>query len=269
MRFTHLFAVVALGLSGPVLAGTFDNGGFENGDTSGWTTGQGYRGNTLNAGLTPASLLPGGSLYAGPSTRSAVIGTGTVDPLLGAQLGSTVYSGDHSYRIEDTSTGGYASAISQKVTNYTDSNIFFAWKAVLENGGHSSDQSAMFALTLRDDTTGTTLINRVYNAGLDGGGVDTRFATQGDYFYTPQWQIEQLVIDAALAGHDFTLSLLSADCEPTAHTGYAYLDGFGGRLPSDPLDPVDPPANVPVPGSLALVGLGLAALRGSRRFIRS
>jgi hypothetical protein len=265
MRITHLLAMAALALSGPVLAGTFDNGGFENGDASGWITGQGYRGNTDNSALTPASLLPGGSLYTGPSTRSAVVGTGTVDRLLGAQLGSTVYSGDHSYRIEETSTGGYASAISQKVSNYTDGNIFFAWKAVLQNGGHVADQSALFALSLYDDTTGTLLINRVYNAGDGGGGIDSRFATQGDFFYTPQWQIEQLVIDAALSGHDFTLSLLSADCEPTAHTGYAYLDGFGGVPPSDPPNPSDPPSNVPVPGSLALVGLGLAALRTSRK----
>jgi hypothetical protein len=206
--------------------------------------------------LTPATFLPGGSLYSGPSTRSGVVAAGTVDPLLGAALGSTVYSGNYSYRAEDTDTGGYASALSQKMTNYTDENIFFAWKAVLENGDHEADASAELLITLTDDTTGTLLISRVYNAGAGGGGVDSRFTTSGTLFYTPDWQIEQLGIDSSLAGHDFTLSLLAADCYFGAHTGYAYIDVFGAVIP---------PVNVPEPASAALMLLGAATLLKSRR----
>jgi hypothetical protein len=76
-------------------------------------------------------------------------------------------------------------------------------------------------------------------------------------YYTPTWQIEQLSIDSALSGHTFTLSVLAADCQPTGHTGYVYLDGFGAVIP--------PTNDVPEPGSLALVGLGLAGLLAARR----
>lgn len=237
-------------------ADQFVNGGFETGTSSGWTTGQGYRGAVSNTGLSPADLLPGGSLYAGTATRSAVIATGYVDPLLGALLGSTVYNGNYAYRAEDTSIGGNASAVSQFVHNYTDTNIFFVWKAVLENGGHSATQSAEMVINLFDNTTNTLVLSRVYNAGAGGGGVDARFASSGDLFYTPQWQVEQLTIDGALSGHDFTLSLLAADCQPTGHVGYAYLDGFGATVP---------PNNVPEPMTISLLGIGAALFGFSRR----
>lgn len=118
-------------------------------------------------------------------------------------------------------------------------------------------------ITLRDDTTGTDVISRIYNAGAGagGGGVDTRFTAVRNLFYTSQWQIEQLVIDQALAGHDFTLSLLAADCLPSGHAGYVYLDGFGGVLP----DPGAPGGTVLEPGTTALLGLGLFGFVASRR----
>lgn len=250
---------LALALSaGLAHAAVFVNGGFEDGTANGWTTGQGSRAFVGNATIAPADFLPGGSHYSGPSTRSSVIAAGTVDPNVGAALGSTVYAGNYSYRAEDTTNGGLASAISQQVLNYTDANIFFAWKAVLQNGGHSDDQSAELVLTLTDDTTNTLLISRVYNAGAGGGGVDSRFTALGDLFYTKDWQIEQLAIDAALSGHDFTLSLLSADCAPTGHFGYAYMDGFGRIVPP-------PGGTTPEPGTVALLLFGSACMAAARR----
>jgi hypothetical protein len=256
LKYALTAALAFTAITGTAHAGAFINGGFEDGNTNGWTTGEGDRSSTLNSGLTPATFLPGGSLYAGPATRSSIINAGTTDPVIGSLLGTTVYSGQYSYRTEDTTLGGYASVLSQKVTNYTEQNIFFAWKAVLENGGHEADESAELLITLTDDTTGTTLINRVYNAGDGGGGVDGRFTVNGNLFYTAAWQIEQLAIDSSLSGHDFTLSILAADCEPTGHTGYAYIDGFGAVIP---------PVSVPEPTSAALMLLGAGALLKSRR----
>lgn len=253
-------AIAAAFAAGSAQAASFVNGAFEDGTTNGWTVGSsGYRPGYNNAQMDPALFLPGGPQYDTYAPRSAIISTGTVDPNLLGLLGSTVYSGNYSYRVEDTISGGYASAISQKVLGYSDANIFFAWKAVLQNGGHQDNSSAVMKLTLRDDTTGTSLITRTYNAGNGGGGVDSRFSTSGSFFYTSAWQIEQLSIDSSLSGHDFTLSVLAADCQPTGHTGYVYLDGFGSVTP-----PVIP-GTVPEPASLALVGLGLAGLAASRR----
>ncbi|WP_229257410.1 PEP-CTERM sorting domain-containing protein [Duganella callida] len=257
MKLGHVVGVVAmLGLGGVAQADGFINGAFESGSTSGWVTGGGDRSFYYNDDLTPARFLPGGDLYTDDGERGAVIDRSYVDPNLGAKLGTTVYSGNYAYRAEDTTTGGYATAISQKVNNYSDSNIFFAWKAVLENGGHEDFESAVMKLTLTDDTTGQLLISRTYNAGYTGSGVDARFSSEGDLFYTPQWQIEQLTIDQSLSGHSFTLSLLAADCNPTAHTGYVYLDGFGS---------VAPPVPEPETYGMLLAGLGLLGAVARRK----
>jgi hypothetical protein len=250
------FAGVAMlvAIAGSAQASGFTNGGFETGQTTGWTTGGGYRGNVDNTALVPTDFLPSGAYYGDNGTRGEVISSSYVDPNLGALLGSTVYTGQHAYRAEDTYSGGYGTVISQKVSNYTDSNIYFAWKAVLENGGHEGYESAVMVLTLTDDTTGQLLVSRTYNAGYTGSGVDARFSSENGLFYTPQWQIEQLSIDQANLGHSFTLSLLAADCEPTGHTGYAYLDGFGGIAPA-----------VPEPGTYAMLLAGLGMLGWVKR----
>jgi hypothetical protein len=252
MKKTVIALAVASAIASPAFANGFVNGDFETGTAAGWTTaGSYYRGGVNNTALTPALVLGSGSV----DTHSAVISTAYVDPNVGAALGSTVYGGNYAYRVEDTTYGGYASVLSQTVTNYTDSNIFFAWKAVLL-GAHGVSDAATLKITLTDNTTNTVLISRDYNAASGGSGVDPRFSLLNNNYYTPTWQIEQLSIGAGLSGHDFTLSVLASDCQPTGHWGYAYVDGFSNVIPT---------TNVPEPESLALVGLGLAGLAASRR----
>ena len=250
-----LAAASLLALSTAANAAAFINGGFEDGNSNGWTTGTGYRASVNNPNLHPADVLPGGSLYNGGLTHSSIIAAGASDPNLGALLGTTVYSGNYSWRVEDTTNGGYASAISQQVNNYTDPNIFFAWKSVLQ-GAHGPTDAATMIIQLTDLTDNKVLISREYNAASSGSGVDPRFSSASGYFYTPQWQIEQLAIDASLSGHDFLLAVLGSDCQPTGHTGYVYLDGFGNA---------PPPPGVPEPATLGLLGVGVAGMLGLRR----
>ncbi len=253
MKKIGIAAIAAFAMSSSAYANSFTNGDFETGDASGWTQGGGYRGNILNPSLNPSSFIPGDG-----GSRSSIIVSGTVDPNVGAALGSTVYGGKYSFRVEDTTFGGYASVIQQKVTNYTDTDIFFAWKSVLL-GAHDIDDAATMIITLTDLTTNTELIRREYNAASGGGGVDPRFSFDGSNYYTPQWQIEQLTLDAGSLGHDFLLSVLGADCQPTGHWGYVYLDGFGAVAP--------PPGGVPEPAAWAmmLAGFGLVGSVMRRR----
>ncbi len=269
MKFKlSMVALAAMASVSSAQAAGFVNGGFEDGNFNGWTVGGGSRTSVYNippsfnpgaAVISPSQFVPGGSLYNSTiaSTHSAVIDKNYVDPRLGAKLGTTVYSGNYAARVEDTTSGGFASVLTQTVTNYTDANIFFTWKSVLL-GAHNDYDAATMLITLTDKTTGTVLITRQYNAAGGGGGVDPRFVYDAptNNFYTPDWQIEQLTIDTSLSGHDFELSVLAADCQPTAHWGYVYVDGFGN---------VNPPIGVPEPGSLALAGLALAGAAAARR----
>lgn len=222
---------------------TFVNGGFETGDTTGWVTGGGVRLGTDNGSLDPKAFLPGGSSYDPTVNHSAVVSAGIAEHTDGHL--NQVYSGAHSFRAEDNENGGYASAISQRVNNYTDANIFFAWAAVLE-GAHGKDDAATFKLVLRDETLGTDLITRTFNAADDGSGVDSRFTLSSDsFYYTSNWQVEQLSLAPSSVGHDFSLTLLAADCNFAGHAGTVYLDGFGAAVP------------VPEPDTLALMAGGL------------
>ncbi|SRR5579884_306852 len=231
-------------------ADTFKNGNFETGDATGWTIGGGNRAGVSNSSINIPDFLPGGSLYNATvaSTHSSIVTPG-LDSNTGNKL-NRVYSGNYSWRVEDTTYGGYASVISQSVNNYTDPQIFFAWAAVLE-GAHGPDDAATVKILLTDNTKGDSLVSRQYNAGTTGSGVDARFNYESstNYYWTP-WQIEQITLPASRIGDNFTLSVLAADCEPTGHVGYAYLDGFGAVLP--------PPATAPEPASLSLVGASLA-----------
>jgi PEP-CTERM motif len=245
--------VVALSVVSAFSA-SFVNGNFETGDANGWTVGGGYRGDVLNPSLNVNNFLPGGSAYDASiaSSHSSIVTPG-LDPNTGNAL-NHVYSGNYSWRVEDTTNGGYASVISQTVRNYTDPQIFFAWAAVLE-GAHGATDAATLQIVLSDLTKGDQLVSREYNAGTTGSGVDARFnydASTG-YYWTP-WQVENITLPADRIGDDFTLSVLAADCQPTGHTGYAYLDGFGAVNPP----PVD--GNAPEPSTFALLGAGLGAV---------
>ena len=251
---------LVLGLSGLVCApamAQFVNGGFEAGNTSGWTTGTGYRASVNNPSLNPTAFLPGGSLYNSSLNHSAVVAPGTMAHTDGHL--NQVYAGNYSFRAEDLTFGGYASAITQRVNNYTDPNIFFAWAATLE-GAHGVNDAATFVLLLRDETLGSNVITRTYNAATTGAGVDARFTLSNDnFYYTTAWQVEQLTLDSGSIGHDFSLTLLAADCQPTGHEGTVYLDGFGSVTP--------PVGAVPEPETYALMlaGLGLVGWCARRR----
>jgi hypothetical protein len=239
MKFSVRAALLLLccfAIASPAFGGTFVNGGFEDGSFNGWTQGAGwwYGGWPLN----PTNYLAGGSSYDISANASGIVTVGS-DPTVGNLL-NRVYNGTYAARVNDWYNNYSVSVISQKVTNYTDPHIYFAWAAVLESSHYSTD-SDNFTLSLTDDTTGTVLYLVSYNS-YDNGAI---FHPYGYWFYT-DWQVQDLDV-SALQGHDFTLTLLGSDCPYGGHAGYVYLDGFGGTIP---------PQTTPEPGTLALLGSG-------------
>ncbi|CAF2796005.1 unnamed protein product [Rotaria sp. Silwood2] len=142
-----------------------------------------------------------------------------------------VFRGNYSWRIEDTSTESYVSVLSQTIRQYFCTDIYFSWLAVLENGGHTAEQSSVLQIQLTDVTVGNTLFFRQYDARAGSDGVDYRFNVSGNYFYTPSWQTEHLILNASDIGNNFTLNIMVADCNQGAHRGYVYIDDFGGVAP--------------------------------------
>ena len=245
-----LLSLMLLLVTSPASA-AFVNGGFENGHFTGWTQGAGYwyGGWPLN----PTDYLPGGSKYNIGANKSAVVSPG-LDPRTGNKL-NMVYSGNYAARVNDSVNDYTVSVISQTVSNWTDSHIYFAWAAVLEES-HGVTDSDNFILKLTDDTLGTDLYYRAYNSA-NTPAYDPVLNPQGFHktgaWYWTDWVVEDLDTTANI-GHDLTLTLLGSDCPYGGHAGYVYLDGFGAAPPV-----------IPLPSTLLLLGSGLAGLLGYAR----
>jgi PEP-CTERM motif len=248
-----------LALSGTASADSFFNGGFEDGNLGKWEFGSGYRGNTANPNLSAASFLTGGAL-AGSSRdgpQVTVVGPGS-DPNVGSVL-NQVYKGAYSARIGDVITGGNGGAIAQTVVNYGATTLNFSWAAVVEPY-HTLTDAPIFSVKLLDVTAGTTIYssNFLAAAGASTAGLFKQSTFDPSYYYAP-WQDVSL---NTVIGHTYRMELFAADCEPTGHLGYAYLDGFGsvtgGNGDNGTVTP--PGGKVPVPATVALLGLGLMGL---------
>ena len=231
---------LSLGFCAQASASAFVNGGFEDGDFTGWTQG----GGTVRSGPV---YVPDGT------NRNAITNAGT-DANTNNRL-QTVYAGAHSARVENSASGARYSTLTQTVRGYTDSNIYFAWAAVLQDPGHPDSDQPRFSITLVDLTSTTTLYERTFDVSNPPASVTLQNGV-GNWRYT-DWSVQNLDV-SLLSGHDFALTVTAADCTQGAHGGYAYVDGFGAITP--------PSGNgVPVPGALSLIGLGGVALVAARR----
>jgi Ca2+-binding RTX toxin-like protein len=202
--------------SQPLSASAFDNGDFETGTFSGWTLGGGvYSGGGFP---NPAEYLPGGAKYNLASASLSVTSAG-FDANTDGNL-SLVFDGAHSARVNDASPNYGVSIISQRMDAFEGSEISFAFAAVL-TAAHGPQDAAIFQISLTDATTGSVL----YSLRLDGGTASNLFTTSAAGWKYTAWQTQTIDV-SALAGHDFVLTMIVADCDAGGHTAYGYLDLF-------------------------------------------
>lgn len=245
-------------------AASFLNGGFENGNLGSWTFGGGTRSGINNSALQATAYLPGGSAYqSSAASQVSIVGPGN-DPILAA-VGVTlnqVFAGNSSARVGDSGVNYFVGAIRQQVVNYTAPTLNFSWAAVLESQ-HGAEDAPLFSVKVLDVTAGTVAYSNVFAAypGSPSSSV-FRSAGNGDYSYAP-WQ--SITVNTTV-GNTYAIELLTADCGQSGHFGYAYLDGFGSVTGgSGDNGNTGGTGTVPVPGTVALLALGLVGVALRRK----
>ena len=232
-----LAALLATTAAMPAFAdatGTFDNPGFETGDTSGWTTCGGY----WNSGWPVDETF-----CTGPANLATIMTSGTTDDVTGAP---TVFAGNHSLRLNDQYGGQDLTALMQRVNGYNGNKIYYAWNAVLEPS-HDATDSPSFVIKVVDKTTNTIVTNIAYSAYTAQNS--SIFRTAGN-FVTTDWKVEDVDVTS---GHDYELVFVAIDCLYSGHGGYVYVDGFGNAIPSANEGVTFDPSKDVVKGSTILI----------------
>lgn len=213
----------------------FNNGGFENGNFDGWTTGYG-----LNYGLSGSPPFSEGDIVIIPGGQQllSVIGPNAVQDPRTNNLLQLPREGRYTAKVNDESDSYHLNYILQSdtITNADRDpsdqklHVRFRFAAVLEDPGHPPDAQPFFHVYLKDLDTNTTLFDFFAYSGQPG--VTWNVSNYGGSTWQwLDWQNVDIVVPDASLGHRLEIRALAADCAYGAHGGYVYLDGFGSAPP--------------------------------------
>ena len=197
----------------------FVNGGFETGTGSsptGWTLHSGTWSSPTNISTTDSY-----------GSDSQIITSNTAKDSNTNNNLYKVFTGSQSFRLGDANNGAHWASATQTFASYGDSNLYFAFAAVLEDPNHTDAEQPRFKLSVKDNTTNTYLYNISVTAKSTGGGMIWKQGS-GDWKYT-DWSVVDLDTSGIL-GDSLTVQISAYDCSKGGHGGYAYVDGFSSVM---------------------------------------
>jgi hypothetical protein len=230
----------------PAVLALFDNGGFEEGNLTGWTVSS-----FLNYGLDGDAPFDGGDInrIAGGVNLTSVIGPfptmSQSDPHTGGNL-HFPQSGQYSARINYEGKNRNANSLRQTITASSadsgpDGNIHiqFAWAAVVENPEHDDGKQPYIYISLKNVTKGGIPLYETFMFADDYSSAIPwkifMLSEEDEYQYTDWQVINGSFTPAQVAvGDSIELEVIAAGCSRTGHWGYVYVDSFGSFIPVTP-----------------------------------
>jgi hypothetical protein len=203
------------------LSSVLTNGGFEDGNFTGWTL-EGNLGTTVASAC--AAVWPADAFITTPGTLAAANNAACLN---------AVYQDAHSARLGDQFPWGNAPSTEPKCSRiYQDAvipagtaNFKFAYAVMAQNPGHGVGQDPYFNVKVEDLTDATTLYNVTdYTTSYNPGNPCNPWCAGVSGVVYRCWT--EVTLDlSALAGHTVRVSLKGSDCSPSGHWCSVFLDG--------------------------------------------
>ena len=195
--------------------GKCTNGGFETGDFTGWFA---ETGTWVVANSSRVLKFTRTGVEAG---HHAIISLPLSDPLVGL---STPCTGKYIARLGQPSiAGGECERLTYQFSvDNTNSNFFFRYATVLQDGGHSDEIQPFFQYRFYYLENGIQKDVRLFKKPVNPS--DQFFQQNTVYFYRT-WTCVNLDL-SMYVGKQMFAEFTNADCADREHMGYSYIDGL-------------------------------------------